>query len=403
MATLFFGLNLLLRREISQKRGLPLGIRTAANEGAAPKVHVELATPSDDNALRGLLQRMPMPGNVRLAYLREPSFFDALQVEGRYSEVIIGRDVKTGQIIGLGNRSIKTAFINGQPSPVGYLSSLRLLEEYRGSTYLARGYRLFHDRHLDGRSRLYLTTILEDNVLARKVLTSGRAGLPAYHDYGQYFCMAVSLRQKPRPTHVHGLEIRPAEPGDVPAVIKFWNKEGPNKQFFPQYNAKDLQSAEGLLRELEIKSILLAYSGNQLVGTVAAWDQKKFRQSQVIGYSGKLSLFRLPYNVAARLLGYPILPRPGSYVDYINLALVCILDDDQPVFGALLAELLKRYRSSYSVLMAGLHEKDPLLPELRQYRHFAYPSRLYVVCWEDGETDFGNLDERVPYLELGTL
>jgi len=56
------------------------------------------------------------------------------------------------------------------------------------------------------------------------------------------------------------------------------------------------------------------------------------------------------------------------------------------------------------LFMAGLHERDPLLPVLRQYRHFPYASRLYVVCWEDGEEDFGNLDDwRVPYLELGAL
>jgi hypothetical protein len=53
--------------------------------------------------------------------------------------------------------------------------------------------------------------------------------------------------------------------------------------------------------------------------------------------------------------------------------------------------------------MTGCHERDPLLPALRRYRHFSYFSRLYVVCWPDGENDFRKLNGRVPYVELGSL
>lgn len=402
-AMLFFGLNFLLQREILQKRGLPLGVRTAVANRATHHVQVDLAKPGDDTGLRNLLLQTPMPGVVRLAYLREPSFFQALQVEGRYNDVVIGRDIESGQIIGLGSRSIKTAFVNGRSSTVGYLSGLRLIEGYRGSTYLARGYRMLRERHQDGRTKLYVTTIIESNQMAREILTSRRAGLPAYHDYGRFCCMAISLQQKPRPVRPETFEIRSAMPEDIPVIVEFWRREGVNKQFFPEYTAEDLLRAEGLLRGLELKNVLLAYSRSELVGTAAAWDQKSFRQSLVTGYNRQLTLFRLPYNVIARLLAYPILPRPGSYLGYINLSLICILKDNPRVFRALLVEMIRRYRSLYPLLMAGLHEQDPLLPVLRQYRHFAYPSRLYVAYWEDGEEDFENLDGRVPYLELGAL
>ena len=32
-----------------------------------------------------------------------------------------------------------------------------------------------------------------------------------------------------------------------------------------------------------------------------------------------------------------------------------------------------------------------------------YRTRLFVVCWEDGEAERRALDGRVPYLELGSL
>ena len=41
-----------------------------------------------------------------------------------------------------------------------------------------------------------------------------------------------------------------------------------------------------------------------------------------------------------------------------------------------------------------------------QSRAFAaaeYRTRLFVVCWDDGEAYRGRLDARPPYLELGSL
>ncbi len=216
--------------------------------------------------------------------------------------------------------------------------------------------------------------------------------------------MAISLRQKFRSAPSKTLEIRPAMREDLPAIIEFWQREGGRKQFFPKYGATDLLSSDGLLRGLELEDIFLAFSGEELVGTVAAWEQKSFRQSVVMGYNKRLTFLRLPYNGIARLLGYPILPHPGSNLDYFSLSLICIRGDDPHIFASLLVQMIKRYRSHYSLFMVGLHERDPLLPVLRRYRHFPYVSRLYVVCWEDSEEDFENLDRwRVPYLELGAL
>ena len=54
-------------------------------------------------------------------------------------------------------------------------------------------------------------------------------------------------------------------------------------------------------------------------------------------------------------------------------------------------------------MIGGFHEKDPLLKILQGYKNISYSSRVYVVCWEDAENVLDQLDERIPYLELGTL
>jgi hypothetical protein len=147
----------------------------------------------------------------------------------------------------------------------------------------------------------------------------------------------------------------------------------------------------------------MAFSGGGLVGTVAAWDQRGYRQSVVTGYSPAAGVLRPAYNVAARLWRYPALPPPGSQLDYCYLSLVCIKDNSTQTFAAMLNELMQRHRLRQSFVVAGFHERDPLLSVLRRYPRFSYPSRLYVVSWQDGEAEFQRLDRRIPYLEVGAL
>jgi hypothetical protein len=82
---------------------------------------------------------------------------------------------------------------------------------------------------------------------------------------------------------------------------------------------------------------------------------------------------------------------------------VCILNNDRQIFASLLSDLLSKNRGEHDFMMAGMHESDPLLADLKRYRHFTYASRLYIVCWDDGLKEFEALDRRVPYLELGAL
>lgn len=349
-----------------------------------------------------LMADIPMPGPVKVAYCRKPDFFKALRVEGRTSQTIIGRDEQNGTLAGTGTRSIKPAYINGEKTNIGYLSSLRVSEAYRGSIHLARGYDVLRELHNDGKALLYLSTILSDNLAARK-LTGKRNRLPAYHDIGRFNAMSISLSQKPAVCNAGNLLIRQATREDGQLIIRFLNREGKRRQFFPAYSEVDLFHEKGLLPGLLPEDILLAFRGDRLIGTVAGWDQKAFRRSIVAGYAGWASYFRPFYNLWAKLRGLPLLPPAMSVLNYFLLSLVCIHDDNENVFTGLLNELIARKRKSHSYMMAGMHEHDPLCKCISTLRHFNYFSRLHVVCWPDGEKQFSDLDGRIPYLELGSL
>src|SRR5712691_4586351 len=108
----------------------------------------ELATQADDAELRQILATTPMAGRITVTFRREPSYFHAALVDGTFRQVVICRDSDTNRIAGFGSRSVRDMYVNGQPTPIGYLSMLRGVEQYRNTGLVARGYHYL--RHLHG-------------------------------------------------------------------------------------------------------------------------------------------------------------------------------------------------------------------------------------------------------------
>ena len=363
----------------------------------------ELAAPADDADLRGILARTPMQGSISICFCREPSYFDAAVVEGRFRQVVAARDTDSGHLVGFGARSITPRFVAGEPRPVGYLSSLRLLAEHRSRGLVARGYRYFRQLHGDGRANLYLTTIAVENHAAAAILTSERAGLPRYRPAGDYHSIAISLRHRWRdcPTP-RGITIRAASQADVPSIIQFLDTVGPQRQYFPQYKASDLLTDHGLLRGLKLEDLFLAMHDGQLAGVAGFWDQRSFRQTLVHGYHGAIRVLRPLNNALAPLLGWPSLPAAGRALQSAYVALPVVKHDNAEVFMALLREVAgQAARKNLDYLLLGLHERDWLLPAVKTLPGRWYITRLYLVSWDDHGA--AELVDRPPYLELGCL
>jgi hypothetical protein len=360
----------------------------------------DLATEADDADLRRVLAETPMPGRIAVSFRREPSYFAAAAVDGRFRQVVAARDADSGRIVGFGSRSVSQRYVNGLPTPIGYLSSLRLLDGHRNRGLVARGYAYFRRLHADGLAPLYLTTIAEGNSVALSLLTSGRAGLPRYHPDGRFLTAAIPV-QRSRSLRSE-VSVRSAKIEDRPAILEFLHRVGPRRQFFPCYDADDLFTRDGAFRELRPDDLLLAIRGGAIVGTLGVWDQGGFRQTVVHGYARPLAWARPVYNAWARWSGRPILPGPGDPFRYRFAALPLVADDDAAVFAALLGASLARCEEA-DYLLVGLHESDPLLSVLRHRRATWYTTRLFHVCWDDGEVVRQSLDGRPPYLELGCL
>ncbi|MBW3540600.1 MAG: hypothetical protein KY476_10030 [Planctomycetes bacterium] len=391
----------------------------------------ELAAEQDDAALRRVLADTPMDGRIAVSFRRDPSYFDAAVVHGRFSQTVVGRDTDTGRIVGFGVRSVREMFVNGKPLPIGYLSSLRILPPYRNLALVARGYAHFRQLHGDGRTRLYLTTIAEGNERALATLTSGRAGLPPYYPAGRFVTVAIPVaadrgrlaeavgrargdwpgtegrrlvpsgRQHRRRD---GICVLPASFDDLPAVLAFWASVGPLRQFFPRYGPADFFCPGATFRDLQPHDVLIARRAGRIVGTLGVWNQNAFRQTVVERYSYPLRCVRPLYNAWAALRRRPPLPPAGAAFRSVTASLPVVADNAADVFETLLEHAIGRASQEASAhLLVGLHEDDPLLPIAARRAAARYVTRLYYVCWEDGEELRRQLDGRRPYLELGTL
>jgi hypothetical protein len=366
----------------------------------------QLATRADDAQLRGILAATPMPGRIAVSFRRDPSFFDAAVVDGAFHQVVVCRDRQEDRIVGFGCRSVRDRFMNGQPTPVGYLSSLRILPEYRRLGLLARGYAYLRNLHHDGKAQVYLTTIAEGNVLALSTLTTGRAGLPEYAFAGRYHTLVIPISRRRHSFTCSGaaLQVRRATAHDRDCLIGFLQEVGPARQFFPCLGPIDFFEVGSTFRDLAPADLWLAFRRGRLIGTLGSWNQQGFRQAVVESYAPLLAWLRPFYNAWATVSGRPRLPRVGEPLRCLMAAIPTVREGDALVFESLLEALLASAAGgSADYLLVGLHETDPLLNGARRLAAETYLTRMYLVSWEDGHSFRTQLDHRPAYLELGFL
>ena len=356
----------------------------------------QVAEEKDERELRNFVASMPMPGSISIRFERNPDFFEAAKVEGELSETLIVRS-EEDRITGIGCRSEKRAFINGKELSLGYLSGLRVDLRHRSFKYLSQAYKELKGLHEKGSSKIYLTTIVDDNIRAQKVLESGRSSLPKYNYFGQYLTYVVPSYK----FHGNaGFEIKLASKQDLPTLVDFLNKEGRRKQFFPKYKIEDFE--DGLLKGLN--KIYLAFKDGEVCGCMGLWDQHRYKQIFIDSYSLPMKFIRPLYNIQAFLRRKPGLPGEGKELNSLKVAVPVAQNDSPEILCTLLARISKEAQKIKRPLLYGLHEKDAFKTFLESMKERVYKSKLYAVHWPDGAEAFSKLDKNsVPYLELGGL
>jgi hypothetical protein len=266
---------------------------------------------------------------------------------------------------------------------------------------VARGYRFLRELDADGQADYYLTTIAADNLTAVGLLTSGRAGLPTYHRVGTYHTLAISAARAQRAAPGAGaITTRSATAADLPAILDFLRNQAARYEFLPAYSEADFGPQATTFHGLPWERISLAEDATGLVGTLAVWDQRPFKQVVVQSYPWWWRLARRPYNVYAQLRGTPRLGVPGETLPCLAAALVAVAPDHPGMFAALLQHAARQVAPG-DYLLVGLAESDPLLGAARPLADHTYDTGIYLVTWKPDRLPI--LNDRPLYLELGCL
>lgn len=138
-----------------------------------------------------------MPGTIRLSLEREPSFFGAARSEGGRHHTVCARDRHSGRLIAMATRAVRRLYVNGQPEWVGYLSQLRIADGYRhlARSLTRRGFQLLRETRAADETTFDITTIVDDNEPARRLLEAGLPGLPRYTTIGRIVTLLISSKQ----------------------------------------------------------------------------------------------------------------------------------------------------------------------------------------------------------------
>ncbi len=387
----------------------------------------ELAAPEDGQELLEILEEAEFRGRISLLYTRRPDACLSLKQEGKEVDAVVCRDTRNGKIVGFGACALRELFVNGKAATVGYLFSLRVRREYqRKYPLLHRGYKLLRQHHRDKGVSFYLTTILEENRAAQRLLGKRRPFMPHYRPYGRYEVYALHCR---RSSSTVSSSLKQAAQADLPDLLAFLSEQGKTMQFFPVLNVcpglwgtsgmtltpniPSLMGAEGgkkrschktsiIERRAEGEFYLLRDKHQEILAAGAIWDQQNYKQYVMQGYSGIFKLLR-PLSRLFPLFGFPVLPKTGEMLNFFTLSFWAV-KNQTPVIFAQFLDAISGVAGTYPFFLLGVHENHPLRSVLTKRPHIKYTSQLYLVSWDHQEENVKALDKHiVPYLECGML
>ena len=373
-------------------------------EQSGSRYRFRLAEEDDDPQIRRLLRETPMQGLMRISLQCEPSYFESL-VPGELHQTLVAVEERSGRIVGMGSRSVQQRYVDGEPTNVGYLSGLRILESHRGGTLLARGYREMRRLHADHSADYYITTIVDGNEPAFASLVAGRTSLPTYFRLGEYHTFVIPLSSR-RASDDGDLQFRSLAKGDLPAAADFLQQQGKSKLFFPCYQEEDLSSSSPAFQGLGLADVLCAWRGDELVGLLGTWDQSSIKQCVIEGYSQPLSLLRPAFNGVARCLGWPTFPAVGQQLPTTMAAFPLAKNNDTKIISRLLNAARRhttlRHPQSRSLLV-GAFQHDPMFDLIGRASLHRFVSHVFLVYWDEERVRPERFLGSDLYLELGCL
>ena len=107
--------------------------------------------------------------------------------------------------------------------------------------------------------------------------------------------------RKAAPRIPAGVALRPATRADLPAMQAFFDREAPRRNGYPVYDMQKMAAGDPYYAGLSVGDYVLALKGEQIIGMLAGWNQKKYKQTRIVGFKPAIKVLRPLYNLYVSL------------------------------------------------------------------------------------------------------
>ena len=142
------------------------------------KYDYQIASELDGEEISNLLEESSFDGDIAIAYAKRPNAFHSINKDCKKSIIVVGREVQSKAIKGVGICQMFDMNVNGKSENVAYLGGLRVQKD--ATLNIVQAYKIIEDFIKENNIKYTYTTILEDNIYAQKMLTKKRKLMPDY-------------------------------------------------------------------------------------------------------------------------------------------------------------------------------------------------------------------------------
>lgn len=371
------------------------------------RYRVRTAVAGDGQQVNAVFSEQSFEGEIAVAYLREPDPLLSFLREGDELVMMVVEDREArgdevrgcempddgtpggeaqDKIVGVGGCVIRGGYVNGTPCRVGYLTGLKLLRAYRGKiNFIPLIYEELH-RFTKEKVDVYYTTILSENVGAKKMLEKRRKWMPEYCFLGEYHTFFCKTGKRGGCRMQEGMEI------------KFCSGEEAALFYLEQCEKGNLSVENVVQNDLCHADFYGLYLKGKLQAVGYVLDQRHYKQYVVDHYEG---IYRVVSRLPTGLLGFPDFPKPGEAAPCAASGIWCGKGvKNQEEAAGILFRGMREKASRFNFLIIGVFEKDPLMEVFSRVRKIDYKSSVYQVRFDgDALADVkGNVRLEVGFL-----
>ncbi len=363
-------------------------------------ITIRIGTPTDNPKIHDLISKITMPGPAQMCFQRNPDFFVGAKVIGDEFVLTVADDDERPEVLaGLTVISGRELFISGQKRRVYYSGDTRVDPFYRRRG-IASNLFVEQKKHRSTEDLLQ-GIVLKENTAPLDAAANSADGVLFRYWISHTIETSFIFTRKVTPRIPKGVSVRAASKADLPAMQAFFDSEAPRRNGYPVYDMAKMAAGDPYYAGLKVEDYALALRDGQIIGMLAGWNQKAYKQTRVVGFKPIIRAIRPLYNLYVSLAGGFKLPAVGGVLNYLSIYNILIANDDKAVFQGLIDWVMANQGKAYDALALGITHGDPLETVPRGYkRQKLFSSHFWLSYGEDPRP---GIDNRPLYVELGRL